>query len=49
MHVPIREYQEISTAMMESAVNQVVNARMGQRQQIRWMLCRAYLLFTCEA
>jgi hypothetical protein len=29
MQVPIREYQEISTAMTELAVNQVVNARMG--------------------
>jgi hypothetical protein len=29
MHVPIREYQAISTAMTELAVNQVVNAHMG--------------------
>lgn len=34
----------ISTAMAESAVNQVINARMCKRQQMRWTPRGAHLL-----
>ena len=36
--------QPISTAMAESAVNQVINARMCKRQQMQWTPCGAHLL-----
>lgn len=39
-----RAGQAISTAMAESAVNQVVNARMCKRQQMRWSPRGAHLL-----
>jgi len=39
-----REHKPISTAMAESAVNQVVNARMCKCQQMRWTPRSAHLL-----
>jgi hypothetical protein len=39
-----RKGQSISSAMAESAVNQVVNARMCKRQQMRWTPRGAHLL-----
>jgi hypothetical protein len=39
-----RAGKPISTAMAESAVNQVVNARMCKRQQMRWSPRGAHLL-----
>ena len=39
-----REHKPISTAMAESAVNQVVNARMCKCQQMRWTPRGAHLL-----
>jgi negative regulator of replication initiation len=39
-----REGKPISTAMAESAVNQVINARMCKRQQMRWSPRGAHLL-----
>ncbi len=39
-----RAGRPISTAMAESAVNQVVNARMCKRQQMRWSPRGAHLL-----
>ena len=39
-----RAAKPISTAMAESAVNQVVNARMCKRQQMRWSPRGAHLL-----
>lgn len=36
--------QSISSAMAESAVNQVINARMCKRQQMRWKPRGAHLL-----
>ena len=39
-----REHKPISTAMAESAVNQVVNARMCKSQQMRWTPRGAHLL-----
>ena len=39
-----REHKPISTAMAESAVNQVVNARMCKRQHMRWTPRGAHLL-----
>jgi hypothetical protein len=39
-----REHKPISTAMAESAVNQVVNARMCKCQQMRWTPGGAHLL-----
>ena len=39
-----REHKPISTAMAESAVNQVINARMCKRQHMRWTPRGAHLL-----
>ena len=39
-----REHRPISTAMAESAVNQVINARMCKHQQMRWTPRGAHLL-----
>jgi hypothetical protein len=39
-----RKGQAISSAMAESAVNQVINARMCKRQQMRWTPRGAHLL-----
>jgi hypothetical protein len=39
-----RKGQSISSAMAESAVNQVINARMCKRQQMRWTPRGAHLL-----
>jgi hypothetical protein len=39
-----RAGESISTAMAESAVNQVVNARMCKQQQMRWLPRGAHLL-----
>jgi hypothetical protein len=39
-----REHKPISTAIAESAVNQVVNARMCKCQQMRWTPRGAHLL-----
>jgi hypothetical protein len=39
-----REHKPVSTAMAESAVNPVVNARMCKRQHMRWMPRGARLL-----
>ena len=39
-----RKQQSISSAMAESAVNQVINARMCKRQQMRWAPRGAHLL-----
>jgi hypothetical protein len=39
-----RKRQAISSAMAESAVNQVINARMCKRQQMRWTPRGAHLL-----
>ncbi|KRB83465.1 ISKra4 family transposase [Noviherbaspirillum sp. Root189] len=39
-----REDKPVSTAMAESAVNQVINARMCKRQQMRWTPRGAHLL-----
>jgi hypothetical protein len=39
-----RQGQSISSAMAESAVNQVINARMCKRQQMRWTPRGAHLL-----
>ena len=39
-----RKRQSISSAMAESAVNQVINARMCKRQQMRWTPRGAHLL-----
>jgi CHASE2 domain-containing sensor protein len=39
-----REHKPISTVMAESAVNQVVNARMCKRQHMRWTPLGAHLL-----
>ncbi|MDQ2735429.1 MAG: hypothetical protein M3Y55_10665, partial [Pseudomonadota bacterium] len=39
-----RKGEYISSAMAESAVNQVINARMCKRQQMRWTPRGAHLL-----
>ena len=39
-----REHKPISTAMAESAINQVINARMCKCQQMRWTPRGAHLL-----
>ncbi|KAF3995896.1 hypothetical protein HAV38_21530, partial [Glaciimonas immobilis] len=39
-----KENKPISTAMAESAVNQIINARMCKRQQMRWAPRGAHLL-----
>jgi hypothetical protein len=44
-----REGKPISTSRAESTVNQLVNARMNKRQQMRWSPCDAHRVLPVRA